>query len=85
MAGFSIIRANDYFVTSEPGLAKAAQRQGAEVVGTHVFRVRPRLGSWLNMPAAIEIRGKDLHGDDVKWQVQRFRYVGGGVWEVAAK
>lgn len=79
MAGFSIFKANDYFVTSKAGLAEAAKRQGAEVVGTHIFRVTPRLGSWLNMPAPVEIRGKDLYGDDVKWQVQRFRYVGGGV------
>ena len=72
-----------HIVTSASGVATAAQRQGAEVVGNHIFRVTPRLGVWLNMPVALEIRGKDEHGDAVKWRTQRFRHVGGGVWEVA--
>ena len=80
---FSIFGASNYFTISSPGLAAAARRQGADVVGTKVFRVTPRLGEWINMPAAIEIVGRDGSGDAVKRSAQRFRYVDGGVWEVA--
>ena len=80
---FTIVWANNYFETSVPTVAAAARQQGADVVGTHVFRVTPEIGKWMNMPAAVTIRGKTVSRADVEQQAQRFRYIGGGVWEVS--